>query len=62
MLQLPAFTVELWIDPLQEAFVWKQQCLIPVISAVRAASTSKHCSLYNKGSFQGMHICLRYVA
>lgn len=41
MLHLPAFMAEPWIDLLQETFVWKQQCLIPVISTVRAGQHRK---------------------
>lgn len=54
-LQLRAFTVELWKDPLQETFVLEQQHLTLWLALPMQASAAKHCSLYNKGSFHEMH-------
>lgn len=54
-LQLHAFTVELWRDPVRETFVLEQQHLILWLALPVQASSPKHCSLYNKGSFHEMH-------
>lgn len=63
MLQLHAFTVEFWRDPLQESFVLEQQCLILWLALpVKASTQSTVLFTIKVVSMRCIFFFLRYVA